>query len=58
VSNSGKFLLGKWQVFPQENRIAKGTLSLTIEPKAMDVFLYLATHAGEVVSADKLLSHC
>lgn len=58
MSLSSGFLLGDWQVSPPENRLSKDKLSLTVEPKAMDVLVYLATHAGEVVSADRLLSAC
>lgn len=46
----GPFSLDDWTVDPQRNRVSNGERSVHLEPKAMEVLLFLADHAGEVVS--------
>lgn len=48
------FRLGKWQVRPASGEIADGRTVVRIEPKAMDVLVYLAAHEGQVVSREEL----
>lgn len=52
------FFFGEWQVSPQSNRLSRGSISRQLEPKAMEVLLYLCHRPGEVVSSDDLLDAC
>lgn len=52
------FFFGDWQVSPQSNRVSRGSISRQLEPKAMEVLLYLCQRQGEVVSSDELLDAC
>src|SRR5215471_12843560 len=42
-------------IFPELNLIARGDVRVHLEPKAMEVFLELAKHPGEVVGKKQLL---
>lgn len=53
-----QFFLGDWQIEPASNTLRLGKTKRTIEPKAMDVLLLLCQQAGEVVSADDIVSQC
>ena len=52
------FFFGEWQVSPQSNRLSRGSISRQLEPKAMEVLLYLCHRPGDVVSSDDLLDAC
>ncbi|MGL4747369.1 MAG: winged helix-turn-helix domain-containing protein, partial [Shewanella sp.] len=52
------FFLGEWQVNPSANSLRLGHQLKQLEPKAMDVLLFLCQRAGEVVSSDEIVSHC
>jgi DNA-binding winged helix-turn-helix (wHTH) protein len=49
------FRLGDWLVEPSLNRISRGGASVQIERKAMDILVYLAERAGELVDRRELL---
>lgn len=49
-----RFRLGDWLVNPGSGEIASGQRVVRVEPKAMDVLVYLAAHEGEVVSREDL----
>ncbi len=49
------FSLEDWIVEPQLNRVSNGEISVHLEPKAMELLLCLADHAGEVVSRRDLV---
>jgi DNA-binding winged helix-turn-helix (wHTH) protein len=51
----GAFRVGEWQVEPQLNLIADGIRTTHLEPKVMRVLVYLAEHAGEVTTKERLL---
>ena len=53
VNNS--FRLGDWLVEPDLNRLTRNAESLLLEPKSMDVLVYLSERPGEVVSADEII---
>lgn len=55
VAKSAHFRLGEWLVVPQECRLVGDSASHAIEPKLMDVLVFLCERAGEVVSAEELL---
>ncbi|RPI26939.1 MAG: hypothetical protein EHM61_10145 [Acidobacteria bacterium] len=54
VSAGASFQVGEWAVYPQLNKIERGEESRRLEPKVMDVLSYLAEHAGEVLTREKL----
>ncbi|MFZ0427302.1 MAG: protein kinase, partial [Acidobacteriota bacterium] len=49
------FWIGEWRVEPTLNRIERGEETRHLEPRAMDLLVYLADHAGEVLSKDRLI---
>ena len=50
------FFVGDWRVLPEEDVIERGSQSLRLEPKVMEVLVYLASRPGEVVSRNELES--
>jgi TolB-like protein/DNA-binding winged helix-turn-helix (wHTH) protein/Tfp pilus assembly protein PilF len=52
---NGNFRIGEWLVEPQLNSLSSADSSIRIEPKVMEVLIYLAGHAGEVVSKERLI---
>lgn len=52
------FRFGEWLVDPASNSISTATEQRQMEPRAMDVLVTLAFHAGEVVATEKLLITC
>jgi TolB-like protein len=51
-----EFQVGDWLVEPRLNRLRKGPDTITLEPKTMAVLVYLVARAGEVVSAEEILT--
>ncbi len=49
------FRLGDWDVYPTLNRLQRGADVQHVEPKVMDLLVYLARHPGEVHSRERLL---
>ncbi len=49
-----RFCVGDWFVEPSLNRISRGSVATQVERKAMDVLVYLAGRAGEVVDRREL----
>jgi TolB-like protein/DNA-binding winged helix-turn-helix (wHTH) protein/Tfp pilus assembly protein PilF len=54
-SVSGKAVVGDWTVEPGLDRLRRGDIEVGLEPRQMDVLMYLAGRRGEVVSADALI---
>ena len=54
-SANNVFRVGDWLVEADLNRLSRDGESLLVEPKAMDVLVYLCRRPGEVVSADELI---
>ncbi len=50
------FDIGDWTVRPAIGRLQRPGRRVTVEPRVMDVLVCLARHAGEVVSADRLVA--
>jgi DNA-binding winged helix-turn-helix (wHTH) protein/Tol biopolymer transport system component len=55
MNSQTKIRVGAWLVSPALNVLEHGERSLKLEPRAMDVLVYLADHAGDVVSVEELL---
>jgi DNA-binding winged helix-turn-helix (wHTH) protein/Tfp pilus assembly protein PilF len=48
------FVTGEWTVAPTRNLIVRGGEEVRVEPRVMDVLVYLAERAGEVVAKEEL----
>jgi adenylate cyclase len=48
------FLLNDWLVSPMEGTLSKGEEVVRLEPRSMEVLLYLASRPGEVVTREEL----
>ena len=48
--------MGDWWVEPKANRLSRDGESVTIEPRVMELLVYLASRAGEVVSSQEIFS--
>ena len=48
------FYLDQWQVIPAEGEIKQGDITVHLEPKAMEVLVYLASRSGQVVTREQL----
>ena len=49
-----RFAVGDWLVQPDQGEMTRGAESVRVEPKAMEVLVYLAQRQGEVVTRDDL----
>lgn len=49
------FVTGEWAVDPPRNLLVRGDEQVHIEPRVMDVLVYLVERAGEVVSKEELV---
>ena len=49
------FEFGPWTVLPERGLVRDGAVERKIEPIVMDVFVVLASHAGDVVTKDQLI---
>jgi DNA-binding winged helix-turn-helix (wHTH) protein/Tfp pilus assembly protein PilF len=54
---SAGFVIGEWTVMPSRNLIERQGQQLHLEPRVMDVLVYLARRNGEAVSKDELATH-
>ena len=53
-SGGGEFRIAGWLVQPSLNRLTDGDREVQVEPKLMDVLVYLAENAGQVVSKNDI----
>ena len=51
----GDFEIDGWLVQPQLNRMTAGGLCVQVQPKIMDVLVFMAEEAGSVVTKERLL---
>jgi DNA-binding winged helix-turn-helix (wHTH) protein/TolB-like protein len=51
----GDFRVGDWLVQPQTGNITKEGQTVSLEPKVMEVLVYLVQHAGEVLPKEKII---
>jgi DNA-binding winged helix-turn-helix (wHTH) protein len=49
------FRLGEWLVQPELNRVRGSEGDVHLEPRVMDVLVYLARHAGEVLPKERII---
>ena len=57
ISSYRHFRVGDWLVESDEGRLSRGDESVRVEPKAMEVLVYLAERRGEVVTREELERH-
>jgi TolB-like protein/DNA-binding winged helix-turn-helix (wHTH) protein/Tfp pilus assembly protein PilF len=48
------FFIDDWRVSPAEGVLMRGNETARLEPKAMEVLVYLASHSGEVITREEL----
>lgn len=51
----GVIRIGQWRVEPHRNALVEGTREVHIEPRAMQLLLYLAEHAGAIVTKEAII---
>ncbi|MBZ5561875.1 MAG: winged helix-turn-helix domain-containing protein [Acidobacteriia bacterium] len=51
----GDFQVGPWLVQPKLNAISGNSRTVHVEPKAMQVLVYLAEHAGDVMPKERII---
>ncbi len=51
----GPFRLGKWEVRPRHNELVSGQETRHLEPKAMDLLVFMTSNAPEVVSKNAII---
>ncbi|MEJ2189357.1 MAG: transcriptional regulator, partial [Acidobacteriota bacterium] len=49
------FRLGEWKVEPELTRLSRGSEVVQLEPRAMDLLVFLARHQGRVLSRETLI---
>ncbi len=49
-SDPQPFMVGTWHVVPATGQVYSGDEEVRLEPKAMEVLVYLAQHAGQPVT--------
>jgi DNA-binding winged helix-turn-helix (wHTH) protein len=55
TAGAGDFRLGELVVRPSQNRIERGSEIVHLEPKVMDLLVFLAAQAGQVVPKTRLM---
>ncbi|HVN33091.1 MAG TPA: winged helix-turn-helix domain-containing protein [Thermoanaerobaculaceae bacterium] len=55
MASSEPFRLGDWLVQPSLNRISRGDATAALQPRFMDLLVYLSEHTGKVVSKEEIL---
>ena len=55
--SSDRFQLGDWLVDPSLSRVTNSNKTVHLEPRAMEVLVYLAGRADELVSKQDLIDH-
>lgn len=56
VDTSTVFSVGEWKVDPTLHQLTRNGKTLILEPRVMDVLVYLVEHAGKVVTGDQLVA--
>lgn len=56
MGKRNSFRIGEWSVEPLLDRISRSGESVDLQPQVMEVLVYLADNAGEVVSSEEITS--
>ncbi|MEZ5462826.1 winged helix-turn-helix domain-containing protein [Dokdonella sp.] len=54
-SPSNRFQLGEWQIHASENCIIRGEERVSLEPRVMDLLVYLSRHPDQTLGKDEIL---
>ncbi|MGA7799739.1 MAG: winged helix-turn-helix domain-containing protein, partial [Gammaproteobacteria bacterium] len=54
IQDQRAFFVDDWRVSPREGLLSRGKEKVRLEPKAMEVLVYLASRPGEVVTREEL----
>jgi len=54
IQGQKSFYINDWQVSPPEGLLTRGIEKVRLEPKAMEVLVYLASRPGEVITREEL----
>jgi adenylate cyclase len=54
IQDQKAFLVDDWRVSPREGLLRRGQETVRLEPKAMEVLVYLASRPGEVITREDL----
>jgi DNA-binding winged helix-turn-helix (wHTH) protein/dienelactone hydrolase len=57
MSGPARIRIGDWTATPALNLLERDGRSIKLEPRAMDLLIYLTSRPGEVVTADELMAH-
>ncbi len=57
LATSGGLRVGAWWIEPDSGQLVSGDETVRVEPKAMEVLVYLASRPGEVISREDLEHH-
>jgi DNA-binding winged helix-turn-helix (wHTH) protein len=49
------FRIGDWQVQPDVGTLTRGEEQVQLEPKVMEVLVYLGRHQGDVLPKEKII---
>ena len=55
MSLQGNMIVGDWLVEEQLNRLRRGSETVRLEPRSIEVLLVMARHPGEVLAKERLL---
>jgi DNA-binding winged helix-turn-helix (wHTH) protein/TolB-like protein/tetratricopeptide (TPR) repeat protein len=55
MTSSEAFRLGDWLVQPSLNRVSRAEVTAALQPRFMDLLVYLSEHAGRVFSKEEIL---
>jgi len=58
LTTTQDFYLDKWLVSQKTNCIKNDQIEIQIEPKLMDVLVYLCQHSQQVITTDQLIENC
>lgn len=51
----GDFRVGDWLIQPQLGTVTQGETSVQLEPRVMEVLVYLARHGGQVLPKERII---
>jgi DNA-binding winged helix-turn-helix (wHTH) protein/TolB-like protein len=55
MNTTAEFRVGDWLIHPSLNRMSRGADTASLQPRFMDLLVYLAQRPGEVVSKEEIL---
>ncbi len=56
AAHAAPIRIGDWEAYPALNKLQRGSQATHLEPRAMELLVFLARYPGDVLSRDELLS--